>query len=58
MNLMLINVSARLADFMAADLSALDVLVVQIDGLHPGDDLVLVAATGVRAASNRPLPKP
>ena len=39
--------AARLADFMAADLSALDLLVVQIDGLHLGDDLVLVAAIGV-----------
>ena len=32
---------------MAADLSALDLLVVQIDGIHIGDDLVLVAAIGV-----------
>src|SRR5246127_5891621 len=39
--------AARLADFMAADLSPLDLLVVQIDGLHLGDDLVLVAAIGV-----------
>jgi hypothetical protein len=39
--------AARLADFMATDLSALDHLVVQIDGLHLGDDLVLVAAIGV-----------
>ena len=39
--------AARLADFMATDLSALDLLVVQIDGLHLGDDLVLVAAIGV-----------
>src|SRR5204862_886756 len=39
--------AARLADFMAADLSALDLLVVQIDGLHLGDDLVLLAAIGI-----------
>jgi len=47
--------AARLADFMAADLSALDLLVVQIDGLHLGDDLVLVAAIGstVKATSIR-----
>jgi hypothetical protein len=32
---------------MAADLSGLDLLVVRIDGLHLGDDLVLVAAIGV-----------
>lgn len=44
---MLINVSAQLADFTAADLSALDLLVVEIDGVHPGDDLVVVAATGL-----------
>lgn len=35
-----------LADFTAADLSALDLLAVQIDGLHLGDDLVLVATIG------------
>src|SRR5438552_3397410 len=45
--------AARLADFMAADLSALDLLVVQIDGLHLGDDLVLVAAIGVDGEGNR-----
>ena len=44
---------ARLADFMAADLSALDLLVVQIDGLHLGDDLVLVAAIGVDGGGNK-----
>ncbi|MEY9365276.1 hypothetical protein ABH994_008055 [Bradyrhizobium yuanmingense] len=32
--------AARLADSMAADLSALDLLVVQIDGLHLGDEPV------------------
>ncbi|MET4449852.1 NAD kinase [Bradyrhizobium sp. GM2.2] len=36
---------------MAADLSALDLLVVQIDGLHLGDDLVLATATGSTAKS-------
>ena len=44
---------ARLADFMAANLSALDLLVVQIDGLHLGDDLVLVAANGVDGEENK-----
>ncbi len=29
---------------MASDLSKLDLLVIQIDGLHIGNDLVLVAA--------------
>ena len=37
----------KLGDFMSADLSGLDLLVVQIDGLHIGDDLVLVAAIGI-----------
>src|SRR5256885_291323 len=45
--------AARLADFMAADLSALDLLVVQIDGLHLGDDLVLVAAIGIDGEGNK-----
>ena len=44
--------AARLADFMAAGLSALDLLVVQIDGLHLGDDLVLVAAIGADGEGN------
>ncbi|MGY3695836.1 hypothetical protein ACVIGA_005916 [Bradyrhizobium sp. USDA 3240] len=38
---------------MAADLSTLDLLVVQIDGLHLGDDLVLVAAIGVDGEGNK-----
>jgi putative transposase len=37
----------RLADWMASDLSKLDLLVIQIDGLHIGNDLVLVAALGI-----------
>ena len=37
----------RLAAWMASDLSALDLLVIQIDGLHIGNDLVLVAALGI-----------
>jgi putative transposase len=32
---------------MASDLSKLDLLVVQIDGIHLTEDLVLVAAIGV-----------
>ncbi len=39
--------SEKLAGFMTADLSKLDLLVVQIDGLHISDDLVLVAAIGI-----------
>ncbi|MET4515360.1 transposase-like protein [Bradyrhizobium sp. I1.7.5] len=45
--------AARLADLVAAYLSALDLLVVQIDGLHLGDDLVLVAAIGVDGEGNK-----
>src|SRR5665811_759663 len=37
----------RLAEWMSSDLSKLDLLVIQIDGLHIGDDLVLVAALGI-----------
>ena len=37
----------KLDAFMSVDLSKLDLLVVQIDGLHISEDLVLVAAIGV-----------
>jgi len=37
----------RLAEWMASDLSKFDLLVIQIDGLHIDDDLVLVAALGI-----------
>lgn len=37
----------RLAEWMTSDLSKLDLLVIQIDDLHIGDDLVLVAALGI-----------
>ena len=45
----------RLAEWMASDLSKLDLLVIQIDGLHIGNDLVLVAALAsmVKATSIR-----
>jgi hypothetical protein len=36
----------RLTERVTSDLSKLDLLVIQIDGLHIGDDLVLVAALG------------
>ncbi len=41
--------SQKLEAFMNADLSKLDLLVVQIDGLHVSDNLVLVAAIGIDA---------
>jgi len=37
----------RLAKWMASDLSKLDLLIMQIDGLHLRNDLVLVAALGI-----------
>lgn len=43
----------RMAAWMASDLSQLDLLVIQIDGLHIGDDLVLVAALGIDGDGNK-----
>ncbi|HAN63303.1 MAG TPA: IS256 family transposase, partial [Rhizobiales bacterium] len=43
----------RMAEWMASDLSRLDLLVIQIDGLHIGNDLVLVAALGVDGDGNK-----
>ena len=43
----------RMAAWMASDLSRLDLLVIQIDGLHIGNDLVLVAALGIDAEGNK-----
>jgi transposase-like protein len=43
----------KLADFMACDLSAFDLLVIQIDGLHVSDELVLVAAIGIDVAGTK-----
>jgi len=37
----------RMAQWMASDLSTLDLLAIQIDGLHIGDELVLLAAVGI-----------
>jgi putative transposase len=37
----------RLSEWMASDLSKLNLLVIQIDGLHIGNNLVLVAALGI-----------
>jgi putative transposase len=39
--------AGRLVEWMASDLSKLDLLVIQIDGLHIGNELVLVAALGI-----------
>jgi putative transposase len=43
----------RLAEWMASDLSKLDLLIIQIDGLHIGNDLVLVAALGIDAEGHK-----
>src|SRR5690349_23993184 len=39
--------SAKLTDWLATDLSPLDLLAIQIDGLHISDELILVAAVGI-----------
>ena len=39
--------AAQMKAWMAADLSKLDLLVIQIDGIHIEDDLVLLAAVGI-----------
>jgi putative transposase len=39
--------SEKLAEWLASDISALDLLVIQIDGLHISDDIMLVAAIGI-----------
>ena len=38
---------------MASDLSGLDLLVIQIDGIHMDEDLILVAAIGVDAKGDK-----
>jgi hypothetical protein len=41
----------RTKEWMTSDLSKLDLLVIQIDGIHIADDLVLLAAVGVDGAA-------
>jgi putative transposase len=38
---------------MASDLSGLDLLVIQIDGIHMDEDLILVAAIGIDANGDK-----
>ena len=45
--------SEKLDAFMNADLSELDLLVIQIDGLHVSTDLVLLAAIGIDANGDK-----
>ncbi len=37
----------RMQEWMASDLSELDLLIIQIDGIHVAEDLVLLAAVGI-----------
>jgi transposase-like protein len=43
----------RMKEWMATDLSKLDLLVIQIDGIHIAEDLVLLAAVGVDGAGDK-----
>jgi hypothetical protein len=45
--------SAKLKDWLASDLSSLDLLAIQIDGLHIDEDLILVAAVGIDATGEK-----
>jgi putative transposase len=45
--------AARMKDWMASDLSGLDLLVIQIDGIHMDEDLILVAAVAVDAKDDK-----
>ena len=45
--------TARMKEWMASDLSGLDLLVIQIDGIHMDEDLILVAAIGVDAKGDK-----
>jgi hypothetical protein len=45
--------AARMNEWMASDLSSLDLLVIQIDGIHMDEDLILVAAIGVDAKGDK-----
>jgi len=45
--------AARMTEWMASDLSQLDLLVIQIDGIHIAEDLVLLAAVGVDGVGDK-----
>jgi transposase-like protein len=45
--------AVRMKEWMASDLSSLDLLVIQIDGIHMDGDLILVAAVGVDAKGDK-----
>jgi putative transposase len=43
----------RMTEWLASDLSKLDLLVIQIDGIHIAEDLVLLAAVGVDGVGDK-----
>ena len=43
----------RMTEWMAADLSELDLPIIQIDGMHMDDDLMLVGAVGIDGAGDK-----
>ena len=45
--------AARLKDWMTSDVAGLDLSVIQIDGIHMAEDLILVAAIGVDARGEK-----
>lgn len=45
--------ATRMAEWMASDLSKLDLLAIQIDGLHIEEELILMAAVGIDAAGDK-----
>jgi transposase-like protein len=44
---------AKLEDWMSSDLSGLDLLVIQIDGMHLAEDLLMIGAVGVDARGDK-----
>ena len=45
--------TAHMKKWLASDLSGLDLLVIQIDGIHMDEDMTLVAAIGVDAQGDK-----
>ena len=45
--------AARMAEWMSSDLSQLNLLAIQIDGLHIREELTLVAAVGIDSEGNK-----
>jgi putative transposase len=43
----------RMTEWMSSDLSKLDLLVIQIDGIHIEEDLVLLAAVGADGVGDK-----